>query len=210
MNFLLYLTESMLHQDRLENARLNAMKSIEEGGLGLPENNTAMDRAKALGFDVDNTWYHSSLDDKNEFNQSGQFMGHSGMTGIHLTDNKEMASRYLDRYGNFDYKYKPFNKNIIPVYVKVENVKEYNSPVKSDIGLGMSIPAGFIPDYISKGHDAAMLHDTISKHGSVIHLPDGYKKSISGYELIMNKPHHIRSINAAFDPLQKHKSDLLA
>lgn len=33
-------------------AQANAAKPVSEGGLGLPANNTAMDRARAMGFDV--------------------------------------------------------------------------------------------------------------------------------------------------------------
>ena len=35
----------------LETAQRNAAKPVSEGGLGLPANNTPMDRAKAMGFD---------------------------------------------------------------------------------------------------------------------------------------------------------------
>jgi hypothetical protein len=40
-------------QEALDTAQRNAALPIEAGGLGLPKNNTAMDRAKAMGFDTD-------------------------------------------------------------------------------------------------------------------------------------------------------------
>ena len=43
---------SIENVDRLKVAQHNASLPIEEGGLGLPTNNTAMDRAKAMGFDT--------------------------------------------------------------------------------------------------------------------------------------------------------------
>ena len=211
MKFLSYLLEEFEHERRHRIAQYNAALPIEQGGLGLHKDNTSIDRAKAMGYDTDNKWYHSSLhSDTTSFKKSGSFMGYSGMTGIHLTDNKEMASRYLDRYGEIDHKYQHFNKNVIPVYVKVESTKEYHTPINSGIPFGSIIPKGFVSDYERKGHDSALLHDSISKRGSVRHVDDDAKSKISGYELIMNKPHHIRSINAAFDPLQKHSSDILS
>jgi hypothetical protein len=52
-----------------ETARRNATLPVSEGGLGLPATNTAMDRAKAMGFDTNKTWYHGTdAKDFNSFN----------------------------------------------------------------------------------------------------------------------------------------------
>lgn len=40
-------------QQALDTAQRNAAKPVSEGGLGLPPNNTPMDRAKAMGFDTE-------------------------------------------------------------------------------------------------------------------------------------------------------------
>lgn len=40
-------------QEALDIAQRNAAKPVSEGGLGLPPNNTAMDRAKAMGYPMD-------------------------------------------------------------------------------------------------------------------------------------------------------------
>ncbi len=42
--------------------------------------------------------WHSRLQPFDAFEKYGKFMGVSGVSGIHLTDNKEMARGYLDRY----------------------------------------------------------------------------------------------------------------
>lgn len=52
-------------QEALDIAQRNAAKPVSEGGLGLPPNNTAMDRAKAMGFDTDA--YHATGADINYF-----------------------------------------------------------------------------------------------------------------------------------------------
>ena len=48
-------------------AQVNASKPLADGGLGLPDNNTATDRARAMGFDVDQTYYHGSAVDFDAF-----------------------------------------------------------------------------------------------------------------------------------------------
>ena len=48
-------------------AQANAAKPISEGGLGLPPDNTAMDRAIAMDFDWNATMYHGGSPDITEF-----------------------------------------------------------------------------------------------------------------------------------------------
>jgi hypothetical protein len=64
---------------------------IEEGGLGLPVNNTAMDRARAMGFDGEDV-YHATTKTFDEFrpSTSGMF-GH----GVYFADNPRYAEEYL-------------------------------------------------------------------------------------------------------------------
>jgi hypothetical protein len=47
--------------EALKIAQANAAKPVSEGGLGLPSDNTATDRAKAMGYDVDA--YHGTTKD---------------------------------------------------------------------------------------------------------------------------------------------------
>ena len=54
-------------------AQQNAALPVSQGGLGLAPDNTAMDRARALGFDVDNPMYHGTGADIKEFNND--FLG---------------------------------------------------------------------------------------------------------------------------------------
>ena len=51
-----------------EVAQRNAALPVEQGGLGLPPNNTAMDRAKAMGFDT--TAYHGTKGDIKKYDNS--------------------------------------------------------------------------------------------------------------------------------------------
>ena len=54
-------------------AQRNAALPVSQGGLGLAPDNTAMDRARAMGFDVDNPMYHGTGADIKEFNND--FLG---------------------------------------------------------------------------------------------------------------------------------------
>jgi len=47
-------------QEALRLAQERAALPVEQGGLGLPKDNTAMDRAKAMGFDLNNPQYHAT------------------------------------------------------------------------------------------------------------------------------------------------------
>lgn len=49
-------------------AQKNAALPVEKGGLGLPPNNTAMDRARAMGFDT--PAYHATLADVDKFKKN--------------------------------------------------------------------------------------------------------------------------------------------
>lgn len=158
-------------------------------------------RAKDLGFDTDKVWYHSSLSPLDKFDAHGKFMGRSGTAGIHLTDSPEAASRYLDRYGDYDYKGRPFQKNIIPVYVKAGKVLERNEPFKSPIGLGMPVPEGYENPVKKMGYDALLRREGINKRGSVVgHVEPGGRDSVDHAELVLHDPSRVRSVFAQYDP----------
>jgi hypothetical protein len=73
-----------------EVAQRNAALPVEQGGLGLPANNTAMDRAKAMGFDT--PAYHGS-----KYGMEGDFISDKGYIGkTFLTDDKQIASKYAE------------------------------------------------------------------------------------------------------------------
>ena len=66
--------------------------------LGLPANNTAKDRAKAMGFDMDRTEYHGTKFDFDEFNpkQSTRVSSEHGDSrgATYMTDIPELANRF--------------------------------------------------------------------------------------------------------------------
>jgi len=64
-------------------AQRNAALPVEKGGLGLPADNTAMDRARAMGWVDDG--YHGTSSDFSEFSLGGYGVhGNVGGTGVYL------------------------------------------------------------------------------------------------------------------------------
>lgn len=97
---------------------------VEQGGLGLPPNNTAIDRAKAMGFDTDRSLYHGTKSDIREFvpSSGGEFG-----SGVYSASDPNMANMFASFAGG------DAGENIIPLLSRA------NSPlVTSD----RNIPRG--------------------------------------------------------------------
>ena len=61
--------------EALKVAQSNAALPVEQGGLGLPANNTPMDRAKAMEWDVGTDYIHVGNEPINAINNTGRFPG---------------------------------------------------------------------------------------------------------------------------------------
>lgn len=149
--------------------------------------------------------YHSSLKDMEAFNRTGKFMGHTGTSGISVTDNPEMASRYLERYADFGWvdgkPNQPFNKNVMALYVRAENPLVSDEPIKTNLPLGAPLPANYVSPVVQQGYDALIRNDAISKKGAVKHSTA--KNAIKGREIVVFDPTQIKSAignDGAFDP----------
>ena len=169
-----------------------------------------MQRAKEMGFDVDKLWYHSALNPIEQFDPYGNFMGRSGVSGTHLTDNPKMAERYLERYGDYDYKQQPFAKNTMPVFTRTEKVMERDEPFRGPVPMGAPIPEGYVSPVEKAGYDALVRNEAINARGGVKHVDPTHRGAVTGKEMILTDPSRIRSIFAAFDPEKKNSRDLLA
>lgn len=169
----------------LETARQNAVKM-----LGLPENNTAMDRAKALGF-VDDA-FHGTPDDK--LVRSRQFKDEMLGKSTQVSDAKlghftastgDAASEYIWRDGD------AAGGNVLPLMLRGDRV-------------AVSMPGEWSPGKFDKvieqakraGYDGVTLKGTttLGKAGD--------------YQVTFN-PANIRSRFAAFDPARINESDIL-
>lgn len=109
---------SIAHKIAQEHAAL----PIEQGGLGLPPDNTAMDRARALGFDTETPLYHGTNADIKEFdlNKTGSATGAIQYgDGIYTTTTPGVASGYanLGKEG----------ANVMPLFSNAKNLLNSDS-----------------------------------------------------------------------------------
>lgn len=179
-------------------AQRNAALPVENGGLGLPADNTAMDRARAMGFD----YARRSQSSKTPFNDVdyGMFVKHGGDIESSLDD--------ISQYGKGQW--------LGLADVNVEDVKKEilkairKSGVNNDYGTtAAKLTREAMPDDIvnSAGSwdapDIAekIINDLYDKGIKAVKTPDG--------AIIWDKS-NIRSIDAAFDPFNRDSSNLLA
>ena len=95
-------------------AQKNAALPISEGGLGLAINNTAAQRAKALGYET--PVYHGTNADINAFNVEGK--GKTAGAGAFLTTNPITAETYVSASGG---------GNILPLLLKKDDFLTANA-----------------------------------------------------------------------------------
>ena len=100
--------------DAMKIAQHNASLPIKEGGLGLPKDNTAMDRAKAMGYEI--PVYHGTNADINVFNVQGK--DKTSGAGAFLTTNPNAAETYVSSSGG---------GNILPLLLKKDDFLTANA-----------------------------------------------------------------------------------
>jgi hypothetical protein len=102
-------------EEALQLAQQRAALPISKGGLGLPVDNTAMDRAKAMGFNI--PVYHGTNADITAMNTAGK--GKTSGAGAFVTNNPIAAETYLGGIGQ--------GGNIIPLLLKDKNLLVTNT-----------------------------------------------------------------------------------
>lgn len=177
-------------------AQKNAALPIEQGGLGLAPDNTAMDRAKALGFDTKAykgmypyDWTKDSLPEIDSINRTTLFPSFNGdEEGIRIagfvSDNPEIASKFAFKDGA-----------LYPLLIN----KGKNNKINA---------AGELAGKIQFGKSGKNFRDTIRNNN--IDSIDILNTKDEGNITAMINPNNIRSIFAAFDPMKKNSSNILA
>ena len=196
-----------------EKAQKNAVKM-----LGLPPNNTAMDRARAMGFDVDNPMYHGTTKDFPTFDPEK-----TNDIGFHF-GTPEQAENINKVHRGWKAEFTKGDANILPVYLKTKNALR-----TGDMSNWSNVPTimkdeGIIPKDI---HEAWRQEG--NKDGSIRNWSKLSKKLLQdqGYDSIVYEnriesptgkvadstivldPKHIRSRFAAFDPTEAESADIL-
>jgi hypothetical protein len=204
-----------------EIAQKNAVKM-----LGLHPENTAKDRAKAMGFDVENPMYHGTTSDISEFNSKEAAKKTGNVTshfGTFLSDNPQEANRYAEGWGKlggnvlpafasmkkpFEMSYKDFDSLAMGAWNRMMREPGYDP--KSQVNFGDMEGQRKAAESVEK-HTAAAIQDVIKRKQELISKGhDGIVVSIGGNkEYIPFEPNKIRSPFAAFDPAEAHLGDLL-
>ncbi len=106
-------------------AQQRAALPVEKGGLGLPADNTAMDRARAMGFDTDA--YHGTGADIDAFDMSkvgsNIVLPVNAPRGVYTAKDADIASRYSNGNGS----------NVIPLIQKSSDTALNNSKIMATL-----------------------------------------------------------------------------
>jgi hypothetical protein len=185
--------------ERMKIAQANAALPVEQGGLGLPPNNTQWQRAEAMGFNVREPMYHGTEKEFTQFDLSK----HGSATdkgdfgkAVYVTTDPNIANVYA-----FNSMTKNAGSQVLPVLIK--EGKQYK--VVGQQGMN---------ELIEKlgGED---------KWYELTQNPEAYANAIKklGYDTVRDRgyaqtavydPTSIRSKFAAFDPKRRKEADILA
>ena len=160
-------------------AQQRAALPVEQGGLGLPAGNTAEQRAKAMGFDVNNPQYHATDVDYESIRPSRT--GKMG-AGVYMSPSSKYAEKYVGE-----------NSRVLPLVTRGQFA---NKDVAMDIAesirqkMASQNPDFSVPEW--KRQTTQGISDA------------GYAgQSFSGLESVVTNPENIRSRFAAFDPFRR-------
>ena len=183
-----------------DTAQRNAALPVEQGGLGLPSGNTAMDRAGAMGFDT--PAYHGSGEELRVINNEKLKRNAYGK-GLHSASDPELANIFANHSSQ--------GQNVSPLLLRVGNQAS-----KEDYKNAMN------QVWDQGGHDATKIRqllidkgfDTVTYNHGDFHYPQGagLVKSLPNQDLSYAtlNPSQVRSRFAAFDPFRRHEADILA
>jgi hypothetical protein len=176
---------------------------VEQGGLGLPVNNMAMDRARAMGFEGEDVFHGAKNGNQSEFTPSAG--GELG-PGLYVTRDGNLASEFAhDAYGA------PFptGAGVYPVSTKrlneiprkewVERRGEKFKELENENGGEWS------SELYNQGH--SRMQSDAEAGGFAGYYTPGIGGVNQG---VVFDPKNIRSRFAAFNPANRDSADLLA
>jgi len=219
------VTKGLLSKTQFEKAQELASKNAETL-LGLPKGNTAMERAKAMGYNLDKPVYHGTGADIKAFDplladtrrKTGTPTG-----SIVVTNNPEVANTYANQRNTllndaFSAKQLDYSEggNVIPMYLKENKGITFNprqtfvedkayKPYWNDL-YDPRFPEQqttneFAELALVKNKDTATIKNI---------LDNATPSTAKGNTTFVFKPELLRSQFAAFDPARAKENDILA
>ena len=196
-------------QAALDLAQQRAALPVSEGGLGLPANNTPMDRAKAMGFGTEA--YHGTNANVPVFDISKNITAKD----IYSSPNPSEASAYATSEGG----------NVMPLllrgevkdltkesqYVDNQLRKAYNAQVSKyerqyypfEQFKESFMRGQLYQDTGGQSAQNALVGELIGNRKSILKIPDAVSDFGVGESYVTQNPANIRSRFAAFDPFRK-------
>jgi len=170
-------------QAALDLAQQRAALPVEQGGLGLPANNTAEMRAQAMGFDVNTPLYHATDVDFGSIRPSLQ--GKLG-AGVYVSP----SSKYAEKYTSLN---SAGNARVLPLVAR---------GTLADDDVAMNIAESIRQEMATQNPNFSVAE---WKKRTTQALADaGYAgRNMSGLESVITDPSNVRSRFAAFDPFRK-------
>ena len=198
-------------QAALDTAQKNAALPIEEGGLGLPKDNTPEMREKAMGF-IDA--YHGTTQGA----RKEQLRDAEGWSDVWATDNPRVANTYATGRPQFG---RPEGQAVLPLSVRLENPMVIDAPYGSSwrqIDTALPNDPEVLPystDMLSEiakkqGYDSLLVKNVFDVGGGRIPRSEKGQDALTGTTYAIFNPAQVRSRFAAFDPMRKNDKDLLA
>ena len=170
-------------QAALDLAQQRAALPVSEGGLGLPANNTPMDRARAMGFDVNTPLYHATDVDFQSIRPSLQ--GKLG-AGVYVSP----SSKYAEKYTSLN---AAGNARVLPLVARGK---------LADDDLVMNIAESIRQEMATQNPNFSV--SEWKKRTTQALADAGYDgRNMSGLESVITNPDNLRSRFAAFDPFRK-------
>ena len=211
-----YLTDSPKsaiapRQEALDTAQRNAALPIEEGGLGLPKDNTPEMRERAMGF-IDA--YHGTTQGA----RKEQLRDAEGWSDVWATDNPKVANTYATGRPQFG---RPEGQAVMPLSVRLENPMVIDAPYGSSwrqIDTALPNDPEVLPystDMLAEiakkqGYDSLLVKNVFDVGGGRIPRSEKGQDALTGTTYAIFNPAQVRSRFAAFDPMRKNDKDLLA
>jgi hypothetical protein len=198
-------------QEALDKAQRNAALPVEEGGLGLPKDNTPEMREEAMGF-IDA--YHGTTQGA----KKEKLRDAEGWSDFWATNNPKVANTYATGRPEFG---RPEGKAVMPLSVRLENPMVIDAPYGSSwrqIDTALPNDPEVLPystDMLAEiakkqGYDSLVVKNVFDVGGGRIPSSEKGQDALTGTTYAVFDPAQVRSRFAAFDPMRKNDRDLLA
>lgn len=182
--------------------------------LGLHPENTAMERARALGFNVNEPVYHGTGADIKQFNplladtrrKTGTPTG-----SIVVSSNPDTASTYANMTSGEWIKNWDEGGNVIPMYLRKNKSLVVNAAEPNYTPNWNNLLIKKYPEIETTNELAALAKNMGKESATIKNIKDNaVMSSAEGNTTFVFKPELLRSKFAAFDPARANEPDLLA